>query len=65
MSSSSKIEPSNPAREEPVCEKCGSREGLVQARWMEGLYFCRTCWQERGKVNRAFRAGYEDELSEE
>ncbi|MEK6813817.1 MAG: hypothetical protein AABY65_03685 [Nitrospirota bacterium] len=54
-----------PGQADVVCERCGGKEGLIESSWMKGLYFCRECWKERGRVNRAWRGGYEDELSEE
>lgn len=60
--------PAGPGEQVPPdaeCERCGGKENLIESGWMKGLYFCRECWKERGRVNRAYRGGYEDELSEE
>ena len=44
------------------CFKCGSREELYKDPYIEGLCFCKECWEERLRTEKLTEMGMEEEI---
>jgi len=44
------------------CFKCGSKEGLYKDPYIEGLCFCKECWEERLRTEKLTEMGMEEEI---
>ena len=50
---------------EKCCMKCGIHLDLVPDPHIEGIFFCKECWEEREVLERATRMGFDDEFRDE
>ncbi len=44
------------------CFKCGKKGVLYEDPNIEGLFFCKECWEERVKTEKLEEYGYEEEI---
>ncbi|RTZ61068.1 MAG: hypothetical protein DSZ31_00870 [Gammaproteobacteria bacterium] len=44
------------------CFKCGSKEELYKDPYIEGLCFCKTCWEERLITQKLTEVGMDEEI---
>ncbi len=44
------------------CFKCGSKNELFKDPYIEGLCFCKTCWEERLITEKLTEMGMEEEI---
>jgi len=44
------------------CFKCGSKEELYKDPYIEGLCFCKTCWEERLITEKLTELGMDEEI---
>jgi hypothetical protein len=55
-----RLEPCDDPRGE--CAKCGSKEELYKDPYIEGLCFCKNCWEERLITEKLTEMGMEEEI---
>jgi len=48
--------------ENAECFKCGAKENLFQDPYIEGLCFCKNCWEERLTTEKLTEMGMEEEI---
>ncbi|WP_457640997.1 hypothetical protein [Persephonella sp.] len=48
--------------EKEVCYKCGLVDFLYEDPNIEGLFFCKNCWQERIKTEEVEKWGFDEEI---
>jgi hypothetical protein len=44
------------------CFKCGAKEEIYEDPNIEGMYFCKNCWEERIKTEILTELGMEEEI---
>jgi hypothetical protein len=44
------------------CFKCGAKENLFKDPYIEGLCFCKNCWEERLITEKLTEMGMEEEI---
>lgn len=51
--------------EERECLKCGCKNNLIEDPNIEGIYFCKYCWEEREKTEVNDKWGYDESLPDD
>ena len=57
-----KLENLKKTEKKEECYKCGKLAILYEDPNIEGLFFCKDCWQERIKTEELEKMGYEEEI---